>query len=125
MLNISKEYSDVLYKNLMAKIKSEFLDNPQKILLFIIEKMSMIVNIRPVRIGSTIYYLPFLLNELNKYKIAIDLLIKNAKLRKGRKIEDKFFSEIYQTYYNNSNTAKKHKYIYDISLTNRAFLKKK
>jgi hypothetical protein len=30
MLNISKEHSEVLYKNLMTRIKSEFSDNPQK-----------------------------------------------------------------------------------------------
>jgi len=125
MLNISKEHSEVLYKNLMTRIKSEFSDNPQKILLFIIEKMTIIVNIRPVRIGSTIYHLPFLLSELNRYKIAIDFLIRSSKLRKERKIEDRFFYEIYQTYYNNSNTYKKKKNIYDVALSNKAFLKKR
>ncbi len=112
--------SRIVY-NALDTIKEKTQKDPLEILDLAIRNASPILEIKPKRIGGTIYQVPSEVKGDRKIALAMRWIIQAAKSKKGGKMQAKLAEELINASKNEGSAVKKKEDTHRMAEANRAF----
>ena len=122
MMNGKKSLSQkIFYRSLDIISKKITEEDPHTVFQAALENVRPQIEVKPKRMGASIYQIPIEVRPQRKLALAIKWIIKYARSRNGKTIQDKLADEIIDAYKNTGGAIKKKEDIKKIADANRAF----
>ncbi|PIR89939.1 30S ribosomal protein S7 [bacterium (Candidatus Gribaldobacteria) CG07_land_8_20_14_0_80_33_18] len=116
-----KTIAQKIVYNAFKKIKEQTKEDPLVIFKKALENAGPLLEVRPQRIGGATYQIPREVNEKRRLSLALKWLVKVAKSKKGKPMEEKLASEIIAAFNNEGEVIRKKINLHKMAEANRAF----
>ena len=121
MYDGKKTIAEKIVYDAIDKIKSKSKDEPITIFNQAITNIKPTVEVRSRRVGGATYQVPVEVKSKRSQALAIRWLIDASRKRKDKKMSDKIFNEIYDSYQNRVSAIKKKEDTHKMAESNKAF----
>lgn len=111
---------NILYKSL-DNIAEQVKDDPVKILKAALDNVRPLVETKSRRVGGANYQVPIEVAPLRGEALSIRWILKAAKDRPGRSMQEKLTSELIDAYNKRGSAMKKREEVHKMAESNKAF----
>lgn len=111
---------NIMYDALRIIEKRESKD-PVSVLEEAVKNATPVLEVKPRRVGGATYQVPVEVSPRRGLSLAIRWLIKSARARTGRSMEEKLAAELSDAFKGQGATIKKREDVYRMAQANRAF----
>jgi len=105
----------------LDKLQEKTNDDPLKLFKKALENVKPILEVKSRRVGGATYQVPVEVKSLRRQSLAIRWLIKYAKIRNEKSIEEKLVGEFFDALANRGGAIKKRDDVHKMAEANKAF----
>ncbi|MDD2516003.1 MAG: 30S ribosomal protein S7 [Candidatus Gracilibacteria bacterium] len=110
-----------LLSNAFTKIKDKSQKNPEEVFEKAIDNIIPKIEVRPKRVGGSIYQVPQEVPQKRQFALAIRWILASISTKKGRSIADFLAQELIEASEETGAAYKKKLEVYKMAEANRAF----
>lgn len=121
MLDGKKTVARRIFNDMLAEIEKRGNKNPRDLFKRAIENAKPSKEVRPKRVGGSIYQVPFEVSPNRQQMLAFRWIINSARSKKGVPMYKRLAQEILEAADNQGNAIKKKEDVHRMAAANRAF----
>ena len=121
MLDGKKTRAEKIIYTILDKISKEKKIDAIKFFHDVLNNVKPRVEVRSRRVGGATYQVPVEVKSKRSQALALRWLIDASRKRKDKKMSDKIFNEIYDSYQNKGSAIKKKEDTHKMAESNKAF----
>ena len=121
LLKGKKNIAEHIFYESMKKTTDSLQKDPMEVLKKAVKNVTPIIEVKPRRVGGTIYQIPTEVKANRGVSLALRFIVKSARSRPGRGMITKLSNEIIDAYNNTGNSIRKKDDMHKAAEANKAF----
>lgn len=116
-----KSVARQIFKDLLVILQKSNSQDPVKVFQQAVENVMPVIEVRPKRVGGSVYQVPVEVKYGRQIALAFRWIIAGAKTRKGNSFAKKLADELLEAYENSGNAMKRKEEVKKMAEANKAF----